>query len=172
LGTGVSESTIIPDILVTPDIRSDTENTLLPGESHGVGFAHLGNEDKHDKGTSIEVPDGQFSQQEISSHISESNLMNGPFPIGGVVIFATIILLNEAFSVVGGDVLQGADLLGGFFAERQDEFLFGALEDRGVIIVIDVVAFELDRGHHFVIVLIKLFLGSEPQSCLGLSDWH
>lgn len=114
---GVSESTIIPDILVTPDIRSGTENTLLPGESHGVGFAHLSNEDKHDKGTSIKVPDGQFSQEEISSHIRERNLMNGPFPVGGVVIFATIILLNEAFSVVVGDVLEGADLLCGFIAE-------------------------------------------------------
>jgi hypothetical protein len=168
----VSVSTIIPDILMTPDIRGDTENTLLPGERHCVGFTHLGNEDKHDKRTSVEVSDRQFSQKEIATEIGESNFMNGPFSEDSVVIFPTVILLNEAFFVVVGDVLEGADLLCGFVAQGKNEFLFGSLEDRRVIIIIDVVAFELDRGHHFVIILIKLFLGSEPQSCLGLSDWH
>ena len=114
----VSVSTIIPDILMTPDIRRDTENTLLPGERHGVGFAHLGNEDKHDKRTSVEVPDGQFSQKEIATEIGESNFMDGPFSEGSVVIFATVILLNESFFVVVGDVLEGADLLCGFVAQR------------------------------------------------------
>ena len=62
--------------------------------------------------------------------------------------------------------------MAGLLAEFENEFLFRSLEHWGVIIVVDVVALELDGGDHFIIILIELFLGSEPQSSLGLSDWH
>ena len=62
--------------------------------------------------------------------------------------------------------------MAGLLAQFEDEFLFRSLEHRGVIIIVDVVALELDRGDHFIIILIELFLGSKPQSSLGLSDWH
>ncbi len=98
--------------------------------------------------------------------------MDGPLSVGGVVVFAAVILLGESLSVVGEDVCDRAGLLAGLLAQFKDEFLFRSLEHRGVIIVVDVVALELDRGDHFIIILIKLFLGSKPQSSLRLSDWH
>ncbi len=98
--------------------------------------------------------------------------MDGPFSVGSVIVLATIILLNESPSVVGHDVCNRASLLPGFLAQLQNELLFRSLEHWRVIIIVNVIALELDGGYHFIIVLIKLFLSSEPQSSLGLSDWH
>lgn len=41
--------------------------------------------------------------------------MDGPFSVGGVIIFTTVVLFHEPFSVVGVDVVDLVD--------RKDELL-------------------------------------------------
>ncbi len=171
LAMGVCEGTVVPDILSSPWIVhsiNDTSHT----QWNCVGFSHLSYKHEHQERSCVEVSDWELSQKQIASKIGKADFVDGPFSVGSVIVLATVILLRESLSVVGQDVCNRAGLLPSFRAQLQNEFLFRSLEHWGVIIVVDVVALELDGGYHFIIVLINLFLGSEPQSSLGLSDWH
>lgn len=125
----VVESVIVSDVFAGPVIR-DGADDALKSEGYGVGFGHLGNKDEHGEAAGVEVSDGEFSQKEIATQVSETDFVDRPFSVDGVVIFASVVFFYKGFSVVGEDVLDGADFLEGLFADFKYEFFFGPLEHR------------------------------------------
>ncbi len=101
----VSEGSIISDFLSSPDVRNGSEDSLK-SQGSGVGFSHLCDKDEHEERTSVEVSDGDFSQEKIASEVGKSDFVDAPVSVDGVVVFATVILLDEIFPVVIEDVLN------------------------------------------------------------------
>ena len=103
LGMRVSEGAVVPDILRSPWVIDSSNNTSHT-QRNGISLSHLGNKDKHQERSGIEVSDGQFSEEQITTEIGETDFMDGPLSVGRVVVLAAVVLLSESLSVVGEDV--------------------------------------------------------------------
>lgn len=70
------------------------------------GLGELAEEEEHDPCPSIEVPDGQFPEQEIRERIAEAQFLDTPLPPETMIPLASRMVLINILAQIGGTDLK------------------------------------------------------------------